>query len=161
MVVGLSIAAARLLLSDPAYRRELAHWTRHARPAPDGVELAALGRAPYPVSGLPWALVTDSAAGAGASHAGEMLVLGTPGDSAADWLRAGQGLQRVLLTATARGLVVSLFTQVAEVDATRRALVRDLGLHGLPQVVLRLGYPARGDVPSSARRRLTTAFLPD
>jgi hypothetical protein len=75
-------------------------------------------------------------------------------------MHAGQALQRVLLTATARGLAASLFTQILEVPATRSTLRRKLRLPGTPQLVLRLGYPRTG-VPASARRALDTVFVPE
>jgi hypothetical protein len=89
-----------------------------------------------------------------------MLILGTDGDAATDWLQAGEALQRVLLTATSRGLAASLFTQVLEVTATRSALRRTLRLPGPPQLVLRLGHPVVG-VPQAARRALESVFIPD
>ncbi|MCW2503209.1 MAG: nitroreductase [Actinomycetia bacterium] len=160
-LIDLSSAAASWLLTNPAYRSELAHWTRYGSPAADGVQLSALGGSQYPVNGLPWALAADPDVAIAELRAHVLLVLGTSSDTPEAWLQAGQALQRVLLTATARGLVASLFTQVAEVDATRRMLAHHLRLTGLPQAVLRIGYPAGGDVPSSARRRLDAAFLPD
>jgi nitroreductase len=160
-LIDLSSAAANWLLTDPAYRSELAHWTRHGSPAADGVQLSALGDSQYPVNGLPWVLAADPDVATAELRAHVLFVLNTASDTREAWLRAGQALQRVLLTATARGLVASLFTQVAEVDATRRMLAHHLRLPGLPQAVLRIGHPASGDVPSSARRHLDSAFVPD
>jgi nitroreductase len=66
-------------------------------------------------------------------------VLTTPGDTAADWLRAGQALQRLLLRAATRWVFASLQSQPLESPA-RRGEVRDLlGLAGQPQMLLQLG----------------------
>ena len=66
-------------------------------------------------------------------------VLTTPGDTAADWLRAGQGLQRLLLRAATRWVFASLQSQPLESPA-RRGEVQDLlGLAGQPQMLLQLG----------------------
>ena len=46
-------------------------------------------------------------------------VLTTPGDTAADWLRAGQALQRLLLRAATRWVFASLQTQPLESPAHR------------------------------------------
>jgi nitroreductase len=158
-LVDLAAGAAHWLLSDPGYRGELARWTRTGTNGRDGVRLEALGSEQYPVSGLPWALMADPEIAVGELERHPMLVLGTDRDGRADWLHAGQALQRVLLTATARGLAASLFTQVLEVPATRSTLRRRLRLPGIPQLVLRLGYPLSG-VPASARRALDTVFVP-
>lgn len=159
-LVDLASAAAHWLLSDPGYRGELARWTRRDASRPDGVRLEALGAERYPVSGLPWALMADPEVAAGELERHPMLVLGTDGDTRAEWLCAGQALQRLLLTATSRGLAASLFTQVLEVPASRAALSHALCLPGRPQVVLRLGYPVTG-VPGSARRSLDSVLVPD
>jgi nitroreductase len=57
----------------------------------------------------------------------------------ADWLRAGQALQRVLLTATNRGIAATPLTQPLETaDAW---LVRDPRSGSeQPQMILRIGY---------------------
>ena len=66
-------------------------------------------------------------------------VLLTPGDSRADWLRAGQALYRLLLHAASRWVLASLYTQPLEA-ALIRALIRDrLSLPGDPQMLLQLG----------------------
>jgi nitroreductase len=69
----------------------------------------------------------------------QLVVLSTAGANRVDWLRAGQALQRVLLTATARGLATSPLTQPLETaDAW---MVRDpsSGIE-IPQMILRFGY---------------------
>jgi hypothetical protein len=66
-------------------------------------------------------------------------ILLTPGDGRADWLRAGQALQRLLLHAASRWVFASLYTQPLEAAAIR-ALIRDrLGLPSAPQMLLQLG----------------------
>ncbi|NBM18833.1 Acg family FMN-binding oxidoreductase [Streptomyces sp. GC420] len=79
-----------------------------------------------------------------------LAVLATPHDRRADWLRAGQALQHVLLVATSFGLRASLLHQAMEWPDLRREVSRpDAGLHH-PQILLRLGYGPEG--PSSPRR---------
>lgn len=80
-----------------------------------------------------------------------IAVLSTQHDSRADWLRAGQALERVLLTAAARGLRASLLHQALEWPDLREQLVpwpSDRRDHA--QMVIRLGYGPQG--PSSPRR---------
>jgi hypothetical protein len=69
-------------------------------------------------------------------------VLLTPGDRRADWLRAGQALQRLLLHAASKWVFASLHTQPLE-DPVTRDLIRDrLTLPGSPQMLLQLGRAA-------------------
>lgn len=77
-------------------------------------------------------------------------VLATPGDSRADWLRAGQGLEHVLLVATAHGLRASLFSQAVEWPDLRWALRDPRGAYEYVQMLVRFGYGPEG--PASPRR---------
>ena len=70
-------------------------------------------------------------------------LLTTPFDRPEDWLRAGEALERVLLTATARSVRSSLLHQALGWADLRRALyVRqaDRGERRHPQMLLRVGY---------------------
>jgi hypothetical protein len=69
-----------------------------------------------------------------------LLVLSTQRDGTAEWVRAGEALQRVLLRATAAGLFASYFAQPIETPALRRRLAEVIGDTGAPQVMFRLGY---------------------
>ncbi|MGW7365840.1 Acg family FMN-binding oxidoreductase [Streptomyces sp. NPDC054841] len=82
-----------------------------------------------------------------------LALLGTTGDKLADWLRAGQAMERVLLQATQDGLVTSLTSQALEWPELRWA-VRDPGAAmGHVQMVIRLGYGPEG--PATPRRPVT------
>ncbi|WP_211590325.1 Acg family FMN-binding oxidoreductase [Microbispora sp. H11081] len=79
----------------------------------------------------------------------QLAVLTTVGDGPVDWLRAGQALQRVLLTATLHGVSASFLNQPLDLRDMRR---RSDPHHrrGHIQMILRLGYgPA---VPRAPRR---------
>ncbi|MFF7389383.1 Acg family FMN-binding oxidoreductase [Streptomyces scabiei] len=79
-------------------------------------------------------------------------VLSTAHDRRADWLRAGQALERVLLVATARGLRASLLHQALEWPDLRERLAppEEEGRRAHAQMVIRLGYGPEG--PASPRR---------
>jgi nitroreductase len=80
-----------------------------------------------------------------------LLVLSTGHDRRADWLRAGQALERVLLTATAHGARASLLHQALEWPDLREQVGRAHGdRRAHAQMVLRLGYGPEG--PPSPRR---------
>jgi nitroreductase len=89
-----------------------------------------------------------------------LAVLSTPHDRRADWLRAGQALQHVLLVATRHGVRASLLHQAMEWPDLREQLVRgpeDGRMHA--QMVIRLGYGPEG--PVSPRRTVARALDQD
>ena len=80
-----------------------------------------------------------------------IAVLSTGHDRRADWLRAGQALERVLLVATAHGLRASLLHQALEwPDLREQIMPLPSDWHGYAQMVVRLGYGPQG--PPSPRR---------
>ena len=137
-LLGVAADAETDLLADPGYRAELVRWVGGERDR-DGIPGSAAGPRD-PRGRTP---VRDFLAGAAAGYewfeeAPQLAVLSTQGNGRDDWLRAGQALQRVLLTATLRGIAASPLTQPLE---TRDAwLVRDSGRTGWPQLILRIGY---------------------
>ena len=153
-LLDLARDAERQLLAHRGYRAELARWAGGARDR-EGIPDAAL--APHDPTGA--APVRDF----GTAQPGPMryawfeeqpqlAVLATPSCSRSDWLRAGQALQRVLLTATLRGISASPLTQPLETpDAW---LVRDpqSGFE-YPQMILRFGYGL--PVPQAPRRAVS------
>ncbi|GLW71817.1 hypothetical protein Kpho02_41160 [Kitasatospora phosalacinea] len=74
----------------------------------------------------------------------QVATVATRGDTAADWLRAGQAMERVWLVATARGLRVSVLHQAVELPDTRWRLRDPESGIGTVQVVLRVGYGPPG-----------------
>jgi nitroreductase len=133
--------AESMLLADPAYRAELARWAGGKRNY-DGIPDEAAG--PRDAGGatpvrdfLP--ARPQSARYAWFEQEPQLAVLSTPADDRPDRLRAGQALERVLLTATVRGLAAAPLTQPLETaDAW---LVRDPRSGGeYPQMILRFGY---------------------
>ena len=148
-LLGLARDAERALLSDPAYRSELARWAGGARDR-EGLPDEVLP--PHDPRGT--APVRDFTPAGPASYAWfedepQLAVLSTHFCGRADWLRAGQALERVWLTATVRGLEVSPLTQPLETaDAW---LVRDpqSGVEH-PQMIFRFGYGL--PVPHAPRR---------
>lgn len=75
--------------------------------------------------------------------------------TALDQLRAGQALQRSLLTATVYGAAANLVSQPIEVPAARAALRTLIG-GGHPQLVLRIGMAS---TTATAPRRLASEVL--
>jgi hypothetical protein len=145
--------------SDARYRAELAEWTAASPGRTDGVPPKAFGPRPE-LAALP---VRDfDLAGTSRRRVARfereptIAVLYTAGDSRADWLQAGQALERVLLTATVHGLVAAPLTQAMEVTALRQILSASQ-YPDAAQMVLRLGYAAPG--PHTPRRPMADVLV--
>ncbi len=145
--------------ANPNWRRELAKWI-HSRRRGDGLPL------PGPISPMARLMVRalDMGKGIGArnkqlvENSPVIAVLGTGGDAPRDWLRAGQALERVLLTAHGQGLQASHLNQPVQVASLRPRLQQLLAAPGFPQIVLRLGFPGENP-PASPRRPLEDVII--
>ncbi len=140
-------------LHDEDRLHERLHWIGGDRSG-DGIPENALG--PQPVRP---GVVRDLSAGFDDPHRSQavfeqrplIVVLSTADEDERAWLRAGQGLQRMLLTATTYDLAASFLNQPLE-RADLRLKIRDLiGGRAWPQMIIRLGYPAQ-DSGRSPRR---------
>ncbi|MBB2915023.1 hypothetical protein FHS43_006338 [Streptosporangium becharense] len=89
----------------------------------------------------------------------QIAVLTTAGDGPRDWLRAGQALQRVLLTATLHDVSASFLNQPLDLrDILRHTDPRHALGH--PQMIMRFGYGP--PVPRAPRRpaaELETSYV--
>ncbi len=151
-VLNLAADAERAQLADPEYRAELAQWAGGQRDR-DGIPDSALGprspEGPTPVRDFTPGPRTQPVRYAWFEDPPQLAVLSTRTGDRAGWLRAGQALQRVLLTATARGIATCPLTQPLE--TTDAWLVRDPRSGSeQPQMILRLGYGL--PVPPTPRR---------
>jgi hypothetical protein len=82
--------------------------------------------------------------------AGAVGLLTTSVDHAADWIHAGQALQRVLLVASSYNVAAALHSQPLEIPLLRDFIRIHLSGHAYPQMVLRLG--ATSEKAVSVRR---------
>lgn len=160
MVAELVRSADRILLMDPAYRDELAAWTRPGDTGDDGVPSRAGGPSPEPHDLLIQRDFGGPTRQPGRDYESDPLigVLGGQNGSAHDDLMAGQALQHVLLAATRAGLVTSLLSQPIEVPAVRERLRIGLRRSGQPQMLLRFGYGVPGS--PTPRRPVAEVLLP-
>jgi nitroreductase family protein len=144
----------------PAYRNELAQWSRsNGSKQHDGVPgyTAGLGRIQslaeptvlrrFGVPGPPDHFDADLA-----TEAPLLIVLATDGDAPSDWLQAGETMSELLLRLTAAGLSASFLNQPIQVTQLRWALRTMLGISGFPQVMLRVGYADDMSMPTPRRR---------
>lgn len=148
---------------NPAYRAELRAWTTDDPVRRDGVPALAVPHVDG-TAGDEVPIRDFDTRGTGglpsATHSSSRQCLAlvcTPGDGEADWLRAGEALERILLEVTRHGYVASLLTQVTEVPSARSALRKELDLLGYPHVLLRIGLAPM--TPASRRRRLSDVLV--
>lgn len=138
------------LRRDPHYRDELTVWTSDDTDRPDGVARPEFG--PWdaletlPLRDFGLTRTTGPRRGGRFEPDPTVVVLSTEADGREQWLRAGQALERVLLTATVRGLATTPMTQPLEVPELRELVDSS----GAPQVILRVGY---GPACSASSRR--------
>jgi nitroreductase len=140
----------RAEFADPRWRRELAAWM-HPRRRGDGLVV--------PIAPITRLVVRRFDVGARTGAKDEELaesspllaMLWTASDGVADWLSAGQALERALLVAAGEGVQASYLNQPCQVAELRPRLRELIGVPGLPQVVVRMGYPDR-EVRRAPRR---------
>lgn len=140
-ILALTRTAENRMRSDPAYLRELAAWTNPSSVGrDDGLPRHVLGPRVKDAA-LP---LRDLGIGRGLA-AGlvdfepdpTLVVLLTDDDTPVDWIRAGEALERVWLTATVRGLAATPMSQLTEI-AVLRDLLTGFGTRHVPQTVLRM-----------------------
>ncbi len=160
-ILALVRTANERQVGETGYRAELTEWTVPLPGRRDGVPPAAFG--PWDVMetlplrdfGLTQPELPRRQAGFEPDPT--VVVLYTTGDGPVQWLRAGQALQRVLLTATVRGVASTPMSQPLEIPELRDLLAApEYGR--VAQVILRLGYAQpTGPTP---RRPLSEVLLP-
>jgi len=160
--------AERALRLDGAHVRERAAWA----PSPGSVRDDGVPVTAYPARGertWPHFPSPDFARGRGWGHpplsivpgrsAGTVCLLETSSDGPADWVSAGQALQRILLTSTAWGMAAVLHSQPFELGWGREPESSRPGGRRCPQILLRIGatVQAAGGIRRAPESVLFTA----
>ena len=139
--------ADKLLMSDEQWRAELAQWVRpNEASAGDGLSADAFG-IPGPISALAPHLIRNVDAGLVrgkqdrefTEHASGLVVI-TGNDDIVSLIRAGEALERFLLTLTSLGVQYAFLNQVCQVPDLRTELWDLLRTAKPPQLLLRIGY---------------------
>lgn len=165
-VSTLACAAARadaLQLADGGYRRELIRWTHRPPGNGDGVPVAtAVLRAPRVVPVRDFVPFGQAAMSPGRydDTGAQFAVFFTDQDGPLDWIRAGEALSAVLLTATSLGLSAAPISDVTELAVTREQLRHLLADIGVPQLAVRMGQAPPGTPPAVPRRRPDEVIFP-
>ncbi|GAA4936999.1 Acg family FMN-binding oxidoreductase [Actinoplanes utahensis] len=146
LLAAATARAARDAAHRPGHLTEITHW------APGGP--SAGGRRPVPLRALHGPATGDGDIGA------RYLVL--HGTGAPDWLRAGEALSALLLTATVHGVACSPMSELVEAPWPRGMLATLIGGPAQPYLVIRTGYPTDDEPPPATPRRPeaeTTSYL--
>lgn len=92
-------------------------------------------------------------------RAGGWIVVGVDDLSVSSLLQAGRDLQAMLLGVREMGIAAHPMSQVIQESPWREEVAAQLGVRGVPQVVLRLGYVDRYPMPVSLRRPVDDLLL--
>jgi hypothetical protein len=147
-LANLISTADRQQFENRAFRRELANWVHANRTGePDGIPAKSIGFeaplnyvAPLLIRTFDIATEKVSFDEALVRLAAGFLILSTGFDQPLDWVRAGEALGGVLLTAESLGVNASYLNQACEIEELRSRLAAVGNSGGHPQIVLRLGY---------------------
>jgi nitroreductase len=158
--------ADSLELADPAYRAELARWTRYPDAnAPDGVPASAVPHvtAPrhtdVPVRDFEAGITGGQELAAVVDERPLYLVLFTLSDDPKARLLAGEAYARVSVEAERLGLASSAMTQAVDLPVVRERFRALMGWPDHPQMVLRVGRSQSGPTPPPTGRRPLSAVL--
>jgi hypothetical protein len=147
---ALTEAAEHFERQDPAYCVEMARWApRPGSFRENGVHDHAYPRDPERTEphyaardyarGHRWGFTDDERQAA----TGVVALLTTGTDGRADWLRAGQALQRVLLRASSDGVSAAFHAQALEIPELREVVRARFCEDSYPQMIMRLGVADR------------------
>ena len=154
-------AAEHALRLDGRRAAEQAAWVV----APDSARHDGIPPAAYPAepartepdfpgrdfaAGQGWGLAIPAA---GERSSGVVCLLATSANEPADWVAAGQALQRVLLRAAACGVAAALHSQPLELPQLRDFIRVQLAARAHPQLIIRLGVTRQSGAGAASIRR--------
>jgi hypothetical protein len=154
-------AGEHALRLDDNRAAELADWVvAPDSPRRDGIPPAAYPAGPahtepdFPgrdfAAGQGWGLAAPAA---GERSPGAVCLLATSVNEPADWVAAGQALQRILLRAATCGVAAALHSQPLELPQLRDFIRVQLAARAHPQMIIRLGVTGQAGTGISSIRR--------
>lgn len=137
------VYCARRFHGDRQCQRELSAWTEAPVGEPGSAVPASAprGAAAMGVTGAATS-PPDEETLASRIEEESVLVLSTPSDAPGMHYEAGRAMELAWLAATSLGLVASVIVQPFHLCEIRTELARGLRLPGVPELVMRFGYPA-------------------
>ena len=160
-------AGEHALRLDGNRSAELADWVVPPdTPRRDGIPPAAYPAEPahtepdFPSrdfsAGRGWGLAAPAA---DERSPGVVCLLATSANEPADWVAAGQALQRVLLRAAACGVAAALHSQPLELPQLRDFIRVQLAARAHPQLIIRLGVTGQAGAGAGSVRRPVAEVL--
>ena len=160
--------ANTIQMSNPRFKSELIQWMRfsekEAMQKGDGLYSACSG---VPSMGRVFgSFVLKNFVTAKSENKRLLKQLGTTAavalftsqkDSIEDWIKTGMTFQRFALTVAKLGLNHSYINLPCQINQVRDKMMKDLGLAGFPQLIIRLGYSQK--MHFSFRRRIDEVIL--
>jgi nitroreductase len=169
--INLAVAvssADRTETKDPEYLAEMNRWLRESDVHADGVPAGAIphiqpGQARHtdvPLRDFEIGVSGRLLIEADVDEQPLIAVLLTESDTAVEQLQAGEAMMRLMLEAELRGLSTCPLSQAVDLVAFRNRIKTLMGWQGLPQMMLRIGYPTATTMqPAHTPRRPTTDVL--
>jgi len=152
--------SAEIDAADPAIQSELAEWTGGGRPD-RGVPAEVIPSRPPQTT-----VAGREFAGSGSLQIGEdhdkdaaYGLLYGDSDDPAGWLRGGEALSALWLTAVRLDLALLPISEPVEVPASRQILRRTLSYLGWPYLAVRIGVPAGDPEPPTTPRLPATETI--
>ncbi len=151
--------------SDKRFRHELAKWIHsNTSSRRDGIPGYSQGIGDF-ASHFGWLAVRTFDWGDGQAAKDRQLaegspllaVIGTNGDTPADWIACGQALAKILLRGAAWSVDASYLNQPIEIPRLRTKLSKLIGANGYPQILLRLGHGR--EVKPTPRRNVDEVII--
>jgi hypothetical protein len=162
-MLAIAVATAGAIeMADPAYRNELIRWTNRPEWSRDGVPAdTAVMKVPRRVPVREFVVAPNEGIPVepGGDRGALYLILHGEGNTRLDWLRAGEALSAVLLTAVSRGLAVAPITDVLEVEHPRELIVGLVGHDEYPYALIRCGHAVDRATLAAAPRREPTEVI--
>jgi nitroreductase len=161
--------ADRVETDDREYVAEMNRWLRDSDVNTDGVPATSIPHVPagqarhtdVPLrnfeTGVPGRLLIER----DVDERPVIAVLLTESDSALEQLQAGAAMMRLMLEAELLGLATCPLSQAVDLVAFRSRIRTLMGWQGYPQMMLRLGFAAAGEVPDTRTPRRPVADVLD
>ncbi len=161
--------ADRVETNDPAYIAEMNRWLRESDVTTDGVPAAAIPHVPPGQPRHTDVPLRDFEVGVPGRQLIErdvdehplIAVLLTQSDTALEQLQAGEAMMLLMLEAELLGIATCPLSQAVDLVAFRSRVRSLMGWQGYPQMMLRLGYPADGDLQGARSPRRAVADILD
>jgi nitroreductase len=150
--------AAEVDADNPAIQAELRRWTGGRQRDGTGIPDEAIPERPpeTDVAGRTFARPGVLPIGGDHDRGASYAILYGDTDDPAGWLRAGEALSAVWLTAAELGVAVLPISEAVEMPASRQTLRRSLSFFGWPYLAMRLGIPDYGHPEPPHTPRLPT-----